>query len=60
MPVMAGGYGRGHRQRIPCSKALMHRQSNGVIAHHSPLPRTTLKNGPRVLTHNLPARPTGR
>lgn len=58
---MAGGYGRGHRRtqaETPCSKALMHRQSNGVIAHHSPLsPPTTLKNGSRVLTHNLPSPP---
>lgn len=57
---MAAGYGRGHRQRTPCTKALMHRQSNGVIAHHSPPPPITLKNGPRVLTHNLPCPPGPR
>lgn len=33
----------------------MHHQSNGVIAH--PRPPTIQKNGPWVLTHNLPCLP---
>ena len=53
--MMAGGYGRGQRQRTPCSKALMYHQSNGVIAHLRPPP--IQKIGPWVLTHNLPCLP---
>lgn len=54
--VMAGGYGRGQRRRTPCTgKALMHHQSNGVIAHLRP--PAIQKNGPWVLTHNLPCLP---
>lgn len=47
----------GTQAETPCSKALMHSQSNGIIAYYPPPPPTTLKNGPLVLTHNLPCPP---